>query len=140
MKQRSFWRHTDGAALVEMAMVTPLLLMLVLGIVDFGRALFTLNNLTSAVREGARFAAVQSLPMNQDHVKTRVSSYFNDVRMGGAAIDPATGVSVTVTASSVKVAIVGYNFEPITPLAKFVPGFGSITMKPVATFRLEQGI
>ena len=140
MKRTRFWRRSDGAALVEFALVLPLLLTVVMGIVDFGRALFTLNNLTSAVREGARFAAVQSLPMNQDDVKAKVAAYFNNVKVGGTALDGSTGVNVTVTASAVKVGIAGYTFEPSTPLARFVPGVGAIAMRPVATFRLEQGI
>lgn len=140
MKRCRFWRRSDGAAAVELALVMPVLLMVVLGIVDFGRALFTLNNLTSAVREGARFAAVQSLPMNQDDVKAKVAAYFNNVKVGGTALNASTGVNVTVDASTVTVGIAGYAFEPITPLAKFVPGVGAVSMSPVATFRLEQGI
>ena len=47
-----------GAAAVEMAIVLPLLLLVMGGMVDFGRALFTQNVATNAAREGARMRAL----------------------------------------------------------------------------------
>ena len=43
--------------LVEFALVLPILLLLVLGIIEFGRVLFTFGIVTAASREGARYAA-----------------------------------------------------------------------------------
>jgi len=48
-----------GQALVEMALITPLLFFILLGIVDLGRAYYQYTVMTNAVREGARYAAVQ---------------------------------------------------------------------------------
>lgn len=45
-----------GASAVEFAIVLPLLLLVIAGIVDFGRALFTQVILTNAAREGVRAA------------------------------------------------------------------------------------
>jgi Flp pilus assembly protein TadG len=47
-----------GAALVEFALILPVLVMFVFGIVEFGRAYSARIQLTSAVREGARAAAL----------------------------------------------------------------------------------
>jgi len=47
-----------GQSALELALILPILLMLVLGIAEFGRAWMTLNVLTGAVREGARIASV----------------------------------------------------------------------------------
>ncbi|WP_162164488.1 TadE/TadG family type IV pilus assembly protein [Intrasporangium chromatireducens] len=50
-------RRTDrGASAVEFALVLPLFLLVIAGVVDFGRALFTQVVLTNAAREGARAA------------------------------------------------------------------------------------
>lgn len=46
-----------GAALVEFVLVAPLLLLMMLGVAELGRALFEYNSLTKAVREGARYMA-----------------------------------------------------------------------------------
>jgi Flp pilus assembly protein TadG len=72
-----------GAAAVEMALLLPLLLVLVFGIVDFGRALNQQITLTSAAREGARLAA-----LSQPNVVPRTQT----------AAAPLTGVAVAVTA------------------------------------------
>jgi Flp pilus assembly protein TadG len=47
-----------GQALVELALVIFLLLLLVMGIVEFGRAMYVKNTLTHAARAGARAAVV----------------------------------------------------------------------------------
>jgi Flp pilus assembly protein TadG len=49
-------RQDRGASAVEFALVLPLLLLVIAGIVDFGRAFFTQVILTNAAREGARAA------------------------------------------------------------------------------------
>src|SRR3954447_26800100 len=51
-------RSERGAALVELALVVPILMMMMCATIDFGLAVYTLNNLTAAVREGGRYAAV----------------------------------------------------------------------------------
>lgn len=55
-------QSTRGTSLVEFALVGPVLLMLVFGSVDFGRAYFHMNQLNNAAREGVRLAILQ------DHV------------------------------------------------------------------------
>ena len=52
------FKNNKGAALVEMAIILPLLLLIVFGIFEFGRAMVITNSLTNAAREGARQAAV----------------------------------------------------------------------------------
>jgi Flp pilus assembly protein TadG len=53
-------RNERGASAVEFALVLPLLLLVIAGVVDFGRALFTQVILTNAAREGARAAIFTS--------------------------------------------------------------------------------
>ena len=54
---RRMWREERGQSLVEMALVLPLLLLLVAGIIDFGRAYNNYIIITNAAREGARAAS-----------------------------------------------------------------------------------
>ena len=55
-------------ALIEFALISPVLLLLLFGIVDLGRAIFYYDTLNHAAREGARVAARASdqLPTNAD--------------------------------------------------------------------------
>jgi Flp pilus assembly protein TadG len=52
------WRSEDGQALVEFALVLPVLLLLVLGLVEFSRAWNTQQVLTDAARESLRSSVV----------------------------------------------------------------------------------
>jgi Flp pilus assembly protein TadG len=57
---RQSLNRDDGAALVEFALVIPLLLVLILGIVDFGRAFNYWSTQTHLASQGARLAAVNT--------------------------------------------------------------------------------
>jgi Flp pilus assembly protein TadG len=137
------WRRRicreDGAAAIEFALVLPLLLILVFGIIDFGRLLFTANTLTSAVREGARFASVQEV-LSEGDVRSHMAPYLS-VALGGSPVDQNTIVlSDAVDAAgvhNVTVRITEYTFTAITPFANLV-GMGSVTLSPEATFRWER--
>ncbi|TAM82462.1 MAG: pilus assembly protein [Acidobacteria bacterium] len=52
------WKEESGAELVEAAVVLPILLMLLLGIVTFGRAWNVYQTITRAAREGAKSAVL----------------------------------------------------------------------------------
>jgi hypothetical protein len=59
MKKQSLNRlkKSDGGALIEFAIILPLLLLLVLGVFEYGRAIHTKNIITHMSREGANLAA-----------------------------------------------------------------------------------
>ena len=65
----------NGQALVEFALILPIILMLTLGMLDFGRGLHGYIALAGAVRDGARYGSVFSNPaLSSDDVKNRVVS------------------------------------------------------------------
>nr|WBU15379.1 TadE-like protein [uncultured bacterium] len=73
-----------GQALVELALVLPLLLLILFGIVDFGLGLSAKIQVTNAVRDGARQGIVYgqqvcSDPALQEQVKERVLDLAGDL-------------------------------------------------------------
>lgn len=60
MRRLSTLRDRKGAAAVEMALVTPLLLVILFGSVEVGNYFYNEHLLTKAVRDGARYAARQN--------------------------------------------------------------------------------
>lgn len=60
MRQGEDVRHDRGAAAVELALVLPVLLLLVMGIVDFGIAYNRQISLSGGAREGARWLALHA--------------------------------------------------------------------------------
>jgi Flp pilus assembly protein TadG len=114
--------RTRGAAAVEFAIVLTLLLMIVFGIIDFGRALNAQETLTQAAREGARLVA-----LNQSNVVSRTQSAatglspvsVNVVQSCPAGATQATDAIVTVT----------YQYRFVTPLVALIgAATGPITL------------
>lgn len=68
---RHHHKEEAGQALVEFAIVVPVLLLLVMGLIQFGFIFNGQITLTSAVREGARLAVVNT---DDDDVKDRVEA------------------------------------------------------------------
>ncbi len=58
--QRPFLRCNSGASAAEFALVLPLLLLFLLGIIDVGRYMWTLNTAEKATQMGARAAVVSN--------------------------------------------------------------------------------
>lgn len=56
--RRSSFSNDRAQALVETALVLPLLLLLIVGLFDVGRAVWLSNTLATAVREGSRYGVV----------------------------------------------------------------------------------
>ena len=68
MTRRRRTNFQKAQALIEFALVSPVLLLLLFGVVDIGRAIFYYDTLNHAAREGARVAvrASSALPTNAD--------------------------------------------------------------------------
>lgn len=70
-----------GVAVVEFAIVLPLLLVIVFGIVEFGLLMYNKAIITNASREGARAGIVQGSPRPiQSEIRAVVTNYLNTVR------------------------------------------------------------
>jgi len=68
--------HERGTALIEFALVLPLLLVLTVAAVDFGRAFFVKSVVEQAAREGVRMRAVTT-PADSGIVRQRVTDVAN---------------------------------------------------------------
>jgi Flp pilus assembly protein TadG len=80
-----------GATAVEFAFIVPLLIMLVLGIAEFGRAFQVQATLSAAAREGVRVMALQNDPAAaRAAVRDAATSLDPDIRDAQIAITPAS--------------------------------------------------
>jgi hypothetical protein len=78
-----------GASAAEFAMVLPLLLLLIFGIIDGGRFVWEMNRAQKATQYGARFAAVT------DMVPARLASYSFATDSEVPAVPPGSAVPRT---------------------------------------------
>jgi len=97
-----------GQGLVEFALILPVFLLLLFGMVEFGRAYMTKNILTGAAREAVRRAAVQSDSATAiNEAQTRAQEVLNSAGIYSAVVtvtDNNVGTEPTVEVS------ITYNF------------------------------
>lgn len=127
-----------GQALVEFALVVPLLLMLVIGIFEFGRAWNVYQVLTEAARAGARAAVVADAGVSEDSV-------FATIRhtLSRAGLDPSSANisltgwrSGTGTPASVTIQF-PYRFVFLRPFMGWTSQGAAITLATAFTMRNE---
>lgn len=122
-----------GSALVEAALVLPILFLIVFGICEFGYAMYVNNTLTNAAREGARLAAVSARPItaNDTRVEARVKECLT---FGYAAGDLGiTTLPPAAAGDPVKVTVT-LKYHSFT---QFIPLLDNKTFKGEATMRYE---
>jgi TadE-like protein len=125
-----------GAAMLEMALTLSFLLLIVFGITDFGRAMYTKIILANAAREGARYASVSPpfLPMTSaiTHIKAllpnqkdlKIETLSNDAPI---TVPPQSGYPITVKLTL-----------PFTTVAPgLIPWLNNLTLRGEATMRYE---
>lgn len=133
-----------GVALVEFALVLPLLLLMTFIVVEYSRALYQYNTLTKSVRDAARYLSVQSPGAGISQAKNLVV-YGNPAGTGTPLAIGLTTAQVPnpvwsftgagPVINTVTITITGYTFQPIFASA-FGLNFGNITYADIsATMR-----
>lgn len=80
-----FVHYEQGATMVEFALVTPVLLLIIIACLDFARALNAYVTITNASREGARYATLNpgaDLCCGPDSIKGRVAARISPLDTG----------------------------------------------------------
>lgn len=139
---RARLRSARGAELVEFALVMPLLLLMVAGLIDVGFMFSQYTVVTNAAREGARVAAVPGWV--EDDVTARVNEYVAAAGLpADAVVTQVTPVAVTAgtrTVNAVRVAVsYPYNFLILGPLVEALgqTPVSALTLRAAATMRTE---
>ena len=101
----------SGAVLIEFALVFPLLLLVTLGIVDFGLLFQRYEVLTNAAREGARVAVLPGY--SSADVEDRVEQYLQATSLSGTTVTTTVAAPATVDlgASCITVIAVTVSFD-----------------------------
>jgi Flp pilus assembly protein TadG len=130
---RSSSSRSQGQSLVEFALVLPLLLVVLFGILDFGRVIYAYNAISNAARTGARVAIV-------DQTESAIEAAARSEAVG---IAPMT---VTVTypdcsAADLKLTCtvsveVSHQWQPVTPVIGAI--VGPITVRSTTSMSVER--
>jgi Flp pilus assembly protein TadG len=133
-----------GAALLEAAITVPIVLLICVGIFEFGRAYQTWQVLTNASREGARLAVI---PGSTDaDIRARVNQYLTGGGLSSLAdskivLNRAVAFTATATGSSVQVNY-PFQFMVLNPVIRLIApsdttGQGTYTMTASTLMRNE---
>lgn len=131
LRRASYIKNNRGQALVEFALILPVLMLLIVGVMEFGLIINQYMVVTEAAREGARSAALgDSNATITTVVKTAASQI--DTSQLTVTVSPATtrvrGSGVTVTVQ-----------KPIKTITKLINPFfpAGFTVQGMATMRVE---
>ncbi len=114
-------RRQDGQAYVEFALVLPILLLIVMGIVQFGTAFKDYIALTDSVRVGARQASVSRSIIDPNQ---RVPIIVQKMKDAAGTLDTSKMV-ITVTP-----------YDPVTNTATWAPS-GDVTVRASYPFKVN---
>jgi Flp pilus assembly protein TadG len=133
-----FGRREDGQALVEFALVTPFLLVFLVGILEFGRAWNAHIVVTQAAREGARKAAIYDPAVTQTDVEQVILQTIAGTNLNTDSTqitlenwDGGSGTSLRVTVSQ------PYAFLFFGELKQWTTGESRILLKSRFVMRNE---
>lgn len=138
-KLRKFLGQTSGIAAVEFALILPVLLLFLFGIIEMGLAWHSKQVVANVCREGARFGTLYTATPSADpngDVETYVAQVLNQIGFPASQVvsitstgaEGGTGTPVTVSVS------VSHYFPVLSPIAGLQ---SSITINGTAVMRHE---
>ena len=137
-------RSERGQALVEAALMLPLVMLVLLGIVEFGRAFNIKQGVTDAAREGARLAVVLDPIITKDSVRSsirrRLGSFgiaTTDISINFDTLGPPAGHWRESGAIQTMSVGVKHRFVYFGPLMKAVVGADTVRLRSTLSMRNE---
>jgi Flp pilus assembly protein TadG len=125
-----------GTALMETALTLPILLLVSVGIFEFGRAYQTWQILTNAAREGARVSVLPNTTVSD--VQARVTAYMQSGQLPGYAsatisVNQTAPISIGAATATASIVTVQYpfNFIVLNPVAQLVVGGSNLGGAPL---------
>ena len=122
---RRFLRTTRGTSSIEFALVAPILILVSLGTVDFGRAVWTSTTLKQVASDAGRFASIRGAEKEFPATETDIVNYAKSKATGLSPDDLIVDVSwapnntsgsrVTVTVSY-DIDFISIGFLPLDPI------------------------
>jgi Flp pilus assembly protein TadG len=152
---RGRWRSERGVALVEFALVAPILFLALFGVLDFGKGFNYWIDETHLAAEGARLAAISgtntytaTCPFAPNPTVTTIEAYIKCQADTTELRDPSNGATVTIcfplgpSGTSGKVGDpvqvrVSYDYNWIPLIGNAIGASGATTLIGQATMRLQ---
>jgi Flp pilus assembly protein TadG len=129
LKKLKFFNDQKAQSLVEFALVVPVFVIILFGVIEFARMFETMNVVTSAAREGVRVAAVTAPDGSRVH-----NAAMNVLNAGGVTGTPSITIGGPGSGNMVTVTV-SVHYTPLT--GSIIPGLGSMQITRSAVMRWE---
>jgi Flp pilus assembly protein TadG len=159
MTSRSVRKGERGQALLEFALVFPIMIFVLVAFVEIGRAVHAYTTVTNAARQGARVAAVNQIGYATECDTSRPIEDPDDAHWSVVGCAVTAGATLGIDASDVSLSFaapagttlscsptlrigciasvtVDYQFQPITPLVSVV--IGPFTISSTSQMPIER--
>lgn len=132
-------RNERGQNLIEFALLFPLLLFLVLGIIDFSLLFFSYNTLANVAREGARYGIIDDNKSNIENAGRALATGLDPARLtlNNTTIWDCDEAGPYGAVGSVTVRAL-YDYPMITGTFLTGGGSGTIQLRTVTSMKCEQ--
>lgn len=137
-------RTEQGAAVVEFAVILPLLLLLVFGIIEFGLLIYNKAMITNASREGARIGIVYRLDRStaDADITNTVDNYLSNylITFGGTGVhttQPNPSPTTSLTHGDTLTVTVTYDYHFLVVPAFITNLVGGVQITGVTSMRAE---
>jgi Flp pilus assembly protein TadG len=130
-------KREDGAAAVEFAILLPLLMLILFGIIEFGLVLYNQEVITNASREGARYGIVIGSPRPSiGQIQGVVNTYLTNAGLDAGNADVDVTGAQGASGSDLTVAVV-YPYTFLV-LPNFAAGLSDIlNLSATTVMKLE---
>jgi len=127
-----------GSVAVEFALILPMLLALVFGMIDFGRLLYTYETINNAAREGARVGIkMRAVPVTDAEITTQINTLIDGSQLADSSHATVAINRVAVGTSTNLQVGVQYNFGFLVANA-LIPGLPQTrVMNATSIMRME---
>jgi Flp pilus assembly protein TadG len=130
-------KREEGAAAIEFALLLPLLMLILFGIIEFGLVLYNQEVITNASREGARYGIVIGSPRpSTGQIEGVVNIYLTNAGLNSGNASISVAGAQGASGSDLTVAVVyPYNF---LVLPNFAAGLSNIlNLNATTVMKLE---
>ena len=138
--------NNRGQALVEFALLLPLVMLVLIGIVEFGRAWQAKQTLTDVAREAARMSVIGDPTVTQGKVDSLVRVMISRAGFDSAAVTvawpdgckmPGCAPPLTTNAVTAVTLTMPHRFVALHRLVSLVTSGGVLTLRSTARMRIE---
>lgn len=140
------WSDERGQALVELALLLPVVMLILIGIVEFGRAWQAKQTLTDVAREAARMSVIGDPTVTQARVDSLVRVMINRAGFDSTSVSvtwpdgckmPGCSPLLETNKVSAVTLTMPHRFVALHRLITLVTSGGTLTLRTTARMRVE---